>query len=364
MLNKSIGVVLVLVVFFISVVALAWFVDFDATEIGSATLRQASASTGIQLEASEYRINLLRGLELGNIEASARFPAGRYAITMPTMRFEPRMTALLGGRLELERAFLNEPRVAIVTGLEPGLPSTSPSPPDPRRQRERADAPSVASRTSPVVLGLREIEMVGASFSLNEEVSLTGVDVSLRSPSLSSGALTLLHALDATGEISIRELSLRTTTFRNIVATLGLSRGRLDLADGAFETDGGSFQADVHLDFNSFPVRHRLALRGRVAGVPGEVQFEGEGFGLDAANLNGTGAWSMPAGRFDDAPLWKLVELTGEESEATERPFRVTKGRIVVDDDWIRGSIGLDGDLDLIVNGVEVGGTWSSPVRR
>ena len=84
MLKKGlVGVLVVLVAVF----SLAWFVDFDATELGSAALRQASASTGVRLEASRQRIHLFRGLELDNVDASARFPGGRYEITMPTMRF-------------------------------------------------------------------------------------------------------------------------------------------------------------------------------------------------------------------------------------------------------------------------------------
>ncbi len=359
MLRKRLVGVLVLLVIAAS---LAWFVDFDATELGTAALRQASASTGIQLEASDYRLNLLRGLELDNIEASARFPGGRYAITMPAMRFEHRVASLLSGRLELERVVLSQPRVSIVTGLEPESPSPSPS--RARRRRERTETPTVELSPSPVELRVRELELSGAAFSYNDEVSLSGVDVMLRSPTLASGALTLLHAVTATGELSIQELSFPTTTVQNIVATIALSGGQLDLIDGAFETDRSAFQANVHLDFNSIPVRHRLSLAGHLAGVPGEVSFEGEGFGLDAANLKGEGRWIVPAGRFDDAPLWKNLELTGSEYETSELSFRVAEGLVILDGGWMRGTVSLDGELDLIVNDFEVGGTWDAPVRR
>jgi len=55
MLKKGLAVFLVLALVAFSV---AWFVDFDATELGSRALRQASASTGIQLDASRYRLNV------------------------------------------------------------------------------------------------------------------------------------------------------------------------------------------------------------------------------------------------------------------------------------------------------------------
>ena len=176
--------------------------------------------------------------------------------------------------------------------------------------------------------------------------------------------MTLLHGIVAAGQLSIQKLSLRTTTVQNIAATLDLSGGRLELTDARFETDRGSFQANVHLDFNSIPARHRLSLTGRLTGVPGAVIFEGEGFGLDAANLKGEGRWTVPAGRFDDAPLWQILELTGSAYEATELAFRIADGRLTLDGLWIRGTVGLDGELDLVVSGTKVAGTWDAPVVR
>ena len=346
------------------VLATVWLVDFDATEFGTAALRQASASTGIQLDASRYRINLARGLELENVEASARFPGGRYTITMPGMRFDHRVLSLLSGRLDLERVVLTEPRVAIVIGPEPEPTAPALSSARASRPRERSEAPQAGPSTSPVELRVREIQLSGAVFSFNDALSLEGVDISLQSPTLVSGALTLLHGIVAAGQLSIQKLSLRTTTVQNIAATLDLSGGRLELTDARFETDRGSFQANVHLDFNSIPARHRLSLTGRLTGVPGAVIFEGEGFGLAAANLKGEGRWTVPAGRFDDAPLWQILELTGSAYEATELAFRIADGRLTLDGLWIRGTVGLDGELDLVVSGTKVAGTWDAPVVR
>lgn len=362
MLKKSLVGVLVL---FTVAVSLAWFVDFDATELGRAALRQASASTGIRLEASRYRLRLFHGLELDNVEASARFPGGRYEITMPLMRFEHRLASLVGGTVELERVVLSQPRVAIATGLEPDPTTASPKPATPRRRRERSETPLTEAPGPPVELRLRELELADAAFSFNDSVSLTGVDLRLDSPTLAPGALTILHAVAATGEFSIQELSFRTTEVRNIVASLRASGGRFDLVDGAFETERAAFQVtSIHLDFNSLPLRYRLSLTGRHTELPGSMSFEGEGFGLDAMNLKGEGHWSVAAGVFDDAPLWRTTELTGTERVATQFPFAISEGRIIVDGDWIRGTIGLEGGLDLMVNEIEIEGTLDAPVRR
>jgi len=362
MLKKGLAIFLALALLALSVL---WLVDFDATALGTAALRQASASTGIQFDASRYRINLVRGLELENVEASARVPGGRYTIAMPTMRFDHRISSLLSGQLEIERVLLTEPRVVIVIGLEPEptAPASSSST-RARRPRERPETPQGEPATSPVELRIREVELSGAAFSFNDELSLDGVDLSLQSPALATGALTLLHAIAATGQISVQELRFRTMKVQNITATLALSGGRLELTDGAFETEQSSFHGNVHVDFNAIPARHRLSLTGRLKGVPGEVSFEGEGFGLDAANLKGDGRWTVPAGRFDAAPLWQILALTGTAYEATEIMFQIADGRLMLDGLWIRGSVGLDGTLDLVVSGTKVSGTWDSPIVR
>ena len=362
MLKKGLAVFLALAVVVLSMV---WLVDFDATELGTAALRQASASTGIQLDAARYRINLVRGLELENVEAKGRVPGGRYTITMPAMRFEHRVSSLLSGQLEIERVLLTEPRVAIVIDLAPELTApTSESSTRARRPPERSEKSSTEPAAPPVELRIHEVALLQAALSFNDELSLHGVDLSLQSPALAPGALTLLHAIAATGQISIQELRFRETKIQHIAATLALSDGRLELTDGAFETEQGSFQANVHVDFNVIPPRHRLSLTGRLRGVPGEVSFDGEGFGLDAANLKGDGRWTVPAGRFDTAPLWEVLELTGTAYEATEIMFQIAEGRLVLDGLWIRGSVGLDGTLELVVSGTEVAGTWDSPLVR
>ena len=98
MLKKGLaGVVAIIAV----AVAGAFFVDLDATGIGGAVLGSASTATGIRLEASRFRLRPAKELEIRDVEASARFPGGRYTILIPTLRFEHRVWALLKGELDV-----------------------------------------------------------------------------------------------------------------------------------------------------------------------------------------------------------------------------------------------------------------------
>lgn len=360
MVKKGIVGLLVLVV---SIVIALTVVPFDATELGSAVLRRASASTGIHLKATRHRFRLLRGLELESVVASARFPGGRFAVAMPAIRFEHRLRSLVSGRLDVDRVVLVEPSVTVSAGSEGELFEAEPSPATPTRRqgRESEGAPRDGSE-SPVALRVRELELAGGSFTLNDEVTISGVNLSLLAPELRPGALTPLHALDASGDLSIAELWLEDFLVRNVRARLGLERGRVELERGTLAIDAGELEVEAQIDFNAFPARYRLALSGRLDEIPGEVRFEGSGFGLNATNLVGEGRWNVPAGRFGDAPLWQRLDLTGTAREAGEVSFRVTEGRLVLDGGWIRGTVGLDGALDLTVNGRRVSGSWNEPV--
>ncbi len=67
------------------------------------------------------------------------------------------------------------------------------------------------------------------------------------------------------------------------------------------------------------PFRHRISVQDRLAGVPGVVSLDVAGFGLDPKNLAGEGRLTIPEGRFDDAPLWDVLGLVGEDQPTMSR---------------------------------------------
>lgn len=367
--NSALGAVLALVL--LGLVA-ARSVDVDATAMGRSALREASARTGIRLEGSQFHFNLLRGLRIEGVEAGASFPSVRYELAIPEARFEHRLLPLLRREVAIERVIMKEPLVTLVYGL----PIESEASPMRGERGERrslntfAEAPSKApSPELPLELSmtLSEIVVRDGTIRLRDAsragngVTVSGLDLALSDPQVATGALTLLHAVTASGVLAARVLRVGDMEVRDASAALSMTGGRIDL-EGEVLLELGIVSGSVHLDFNSLPFRHRISLKGRLAGVPGVVSLDVAGFGLDPKNLTGDGRLAIPEGRFDDAPLWEVLGLVGNAHEADEVTIAIADGRILLDGSWLRGSIDFEGALELEVRGKSVSGTWEKPV--
>ena len=342
-------------------------VDIDATAMGRSALREASASIGIRLEGSQFDFNLLRGLQIEGIEAGASFPSVRYELAIPEARFEHRLLPLLRRQVAIERVVMKEPLVTLVYGL----PIESEASPMRGEQGERRSLKRLAEAPSPELslelsMTLSEIVIRDGTIRLRDAsragdgVTVSGLDLALSDPQVATGALTLLHAIIASGVLAARVLRVGDMEVRDASAALSMTGGRIGL-EGEVLLELGIVSGSVHLDFNSLPFRHRISLKGRLAGVPGVVSLDVAGFGLDPKNLTGDGRLAIPEGRFDDAPFWEALGLVGKAHEADEVTIAIADGQILLDGSWLRGSIDFEGALELQVRGQSVSGTWEKP---
>ncbi len=365
--NSALGAVLALVL--LGLVA-ARSVDVDATAMGRSVLRKASARTGIRLEGSQFHFNLLRGLRIEGIEAGASFPSLRYELAIPEARFEHRLLPLLRREVAIERVVMKEPLVTLLYGL----PIESEAPPSARRSRPSRPSAAEAEERTPaqapppkLSMTLSELVIRDGTIRLRdasrpgEGVTVSGLDLALNDPQVATGALTLLHAVTASGVLAARLVRVGDMEVRDVSAALSMTGGRIDLL-GEVLLELGLVSGSVHLDFNSLPFRHRISVKGRLAGIPGVVSLDVAGFGLDPKNLAGDGRLAIPEGRFDNTPLWEALGLVGKAHEADEVTIAIADGKILLDGSWLGGSIDFEGALELEVRGQSVSGTWEKPV--
>ena len=355
------GLLLVLLGLYVAVRS----VDVDATALGRSALREASASTGIRLEGSLFHFNLLRGLRVEGIEAGASFPSVRYELAIREARFEHRLAPLLRRQVAIERVVVKEPLVTLVYGLpidseRRERPSRKTAAEAPSKAPSHELSPELSMTLSEIVIRNGTIRLRDASRP-GDGVTVSGLDLALSDPEVATGALTLLHAITASGVLDARELHVGDTEARDASAALSMAGGRIDL-EGEVLLELGIVSGSVHLDFNSLPFRHRISVQGRFAGAPGVVSLDVAGFGLDPKNLTGDGRLAIPAGRFDDAPLWETLGLVGEDHDADEVSITIRDSQILIDGSWLRGSIDFEGALELQVRGQSVSGTWEKPV--
>jgi len=201
-------------------------------------------------------------------------------------------------------------------------------------------------------------------------ITVSGLHLRLRDLSLGAGGGSALGQLSAGGDFRAQEIALPVTRAREAEGTLRLASGRLDVDGLRFRTDEGQFQTRLSADLTRLPFSYTLAVEGRpldinaMAGAagkgggfgPAHLTFEAGGVGPEPTGLSGKGVLRLEAGTLPSTPFLAGVEralgrtgLTGARYKASETPFRIERGRVVVERFRL--------DTDAV--GLEVSG-WSS----
>ncbi len=337
---------------------LALVIPFDAPGLGREVSERIHNATGIALEVSGARFNVLQGLVLTDLRASRSFVAGSLEVRVPRMVLEHRPPALLKGHLELTGVRLEGPSFHLYLVRRAG---------ESAMLRNAAALETVEAREAwlDVEVALEAIRIEAGSLVVRDDISLDGLYLGLENLDYDRRALTPLHALQSRGSVAIEEAAVGNTKLRDLVAGIVTDRGRLSLQSLRFATDRGVLSGELAIDFNSFPFRYRTSLLApsfEVEGVGrGTLRFEAEGFGTRARDLKGKGVFSLERGMFPDASWIREIDpaLTGVEHEPSEIPFEVRDERLYLERFEIavagralelEGSIGLDGSRDLRVN--------------
>jgi hypothetical protein len=375
---------IIIAIIFLVLVMVFLFVDFEAPALGNEVLEKAHEITGINLKAAKFRLNLGRGLIWEDVEASSRFPGGRYSLQIERMVLEHRLLPLLAGTIVVRRVVLEKPRIEV-SGNRP-----SPNPePRSRDLPERGESTIVDKPTARSKSSRLDLALVVSDIQLNEAtVTLTGsqpsqaglsiqeLHVGLRNLSVSRGALTLLHALTATGEVRARRFAMETARARDLKGALVLDRGRVELRDLAFTTDSGTFVSGVKVDFNRIPVGYAMNLEGGPLDVQllaslgegeglgaGHLELGVEGFGGSSKNIRGEGVLRLEPGKLPAHPILMGIEkalgaegFVGSPYGETEVHFQIRDDQLILEQfhletdqaaSEVSGVILHDGSFDL-----------------
>jgi uncharacterized protein involved in outer membrane biogenesis len=374
------GVIFFLVALTMAMVVL--FMEFDLPELGNMALARAGDMTALELRAAGFRLSLARGLIWEDVEATLRFPGVRARIRIEKMVLEHRLLPLLTGKLVVRRVLLERPRLEI-SKTQPTRLDRSSLPPE-REESTKVDVPPVAPKASRLEIallvseiGLRDGLILIRGVHQNEVAFFVdGLQAEMRNLSFYRGALTILHALTAVGELQARTVTLDSKRARNLKGALDLQRGRIELVDLKITTDSGAFSARIKMDFNRIPVGYEMNLAGSpidlqsVAGLErGEglgscrIELDAEGFGTSAKNINGRGMIQLESGRLPPHSVLDEVEkalgsgtLHNSRYEETEAHFRVRDNQLILDDFHLEtdhaaldlsGIVHLEGTIDL-----------------
>jgi hypothetical protein len=358
-------------------VAVVFLVDFDSPRLGKALLEEASARTGLQIEADGFRLNLSRGLRMEGVRFVTDGPSGRLSVQAAGLLAEHRIASLLRGRVEIARIVVYDPKIELVTPEEEA-PVARARPVAISNTPAQAPAPGESAGAAPdgPVLSVDRIWLRGGTLATRVEgapapdVEIRGMDIELRDLAVLD-APTALQGLRAGGDLHTGEVLLG-----GLRATEG--SGKLRLADGHFVLEEfglrlpqgrfllGRFDADLNQD----PFAYRFTMRvdpldanallaaGSGGGFgSGLLSLDATGTGTETRDLTGEGTLALAAGTLPGSPLFTAIEavlgraaLQGSAYQPVAVPFRIHQDRLSFAPFELRTSLlslGISGWADL-----------------
>jgi hypothetical protein len=320
-------------------------------------------------------------LVLQEVKASSVVLGGRLTVRLEELIFEHRLLPLLLGDVVVERVKLTRPRVKF-TSLRPE-PNASRRPSQagrPSRQdkdlekREPSERPDTELCLEVNEVSIEEGSLLWQRESGRTDLSLDGLHLVLSGLSYDPRALTLVHGLEAVGEIRASSIRWSPISARELQGRLGLDRGKIEIRSGALETENGVFDAELDLNLNQLPPGYEVRLTGiwdlrplmdSSAGNGSSVGLvmEASGFGRGLENVKGTGTVTLMEGNLPAWPLCRAIDAELGESafigalhEEAAIPFRIERAavrfqgvEVITDRGKLRfgGTAPFDGPLDL-----------------
>lgn len=330
MLRRLLIISVALLVALIASVALAFTKTWDSPQLGQRILDQIGASTGMRIEAEEFRLSLRHGLRLGKVHAEAQLPAGRMVLDADAMVLEHQLGPLLNRQIHLDRVRLERPHVVL---REAAASEAEPAPTDAGKATETPAQPGEAARPADKGFSaqVREIALVDATLESRPAdpavppIVVEGFDLTLRDLELGD-THRLMTSLRGMGDLRVRRIDAAGREVTDAEGVLRLEDGQLVVEDMSFDVvDGGRMTVprfSVQLDHED--LLFDLELRGAldVEGLLGvserlvggaDLVFEGSGPLTDIMAVAGTGRVEVKEGKLPAAKIFRLIDgLLGE----------------------------------------------------
>jgi uncharacterized protein involved in outer membrane biogenesis len=121
MKGKITRIIAGLILILIAVIIALLFVEFDSPELGKAVLQRASDAAGIQLSAKRFRLKLIKGLVLENVEANGSYSGGNFYGNAKQLLLEHDLLSLLRGKILIHTVVLQSPEIHLIPVLETAM---------------------------------------------------------------------------------------------------------------------------------------------------------------------------------------------------------------------------------------------------
>ncbi len=139
--------------------------DWDSPELGQALLDKAGEATGIEMTATGFQLNLLKGVRLEGIKARSEVPGRTFLFSMDQMVFEHRLAPLLSGTVAIERIVLDKPQFELVESGEATPGESEPDKEEAPPPTEDSDVPEQGG----LALNVKEIVLTDAALAMRSQ---------------------------------------------------------------------------------------------------------------------------------------------------------------------------------------------------
>lgn len=367
---------------FVVVGAVALTLDFDSPELGRAVLEHAGRQADLDVRAEGFRLNLLRGLRLENVEVTSSAPGSRFHARADRMVLAHRLAPLLRGELRIEEVILERPNVELVSDAEVTVvPAAGKARPEPAAEPE----PAAADGGPGLDLRVTRFAIVDGNLVIRDAgdggtTEIRGLHLELRDVALDQTAPSVVQGLTAAGELTADEVATPTARAENARGKVRLEGGHLRIESLQLPMAPGRLVVSrLDADFNAYPYRYELTVEGNPLNTnlllgaaadggfgPARLSLDLTGDGSDDGALAGRGVLTLQAGELPVLPvlaaLEQLVagtEIIGASYEPFEirfgvrddrleiEPFRIACGQLELE---LSGTMGFAGALELRTN--------------
>ncbi len=88
--------------------------DYDSPELGNAILARVGEATDMEITATGFRLNLLKGLVLEGVEIHQASEGRTMDVSVAELVFEHQVLPLLSGTVAVKQILLRDPQVEVV----------------------------------------------------------------------------------------------------------------------------------------------------------------------------------------------------------------------------------------------------------
>ncbi len=373
-----------ILIVFVVLAALTGFLlsrDWDSPALGRAVLSQVTASTGIQIAAEGFKLNLLKGLVLDEVTGTVTGDGGTLTFAVSQLVFEHRIMPLLSGTVAIDRVLVGSPTLEFREAVYPVGAASAPAPPEP------ADDSPATGKEAPLGTGVTTSAESGTAAGLaldvklvrieqgalvarntdgNETMRVDGLDFEMTDLRLDPNRAALA-ALSARGVLSITAIEADTAVVRDARGSFELADAHLTVPELQFSLPSGRVTANTDVDFNHAPFtfaldatsQHDLNLMLETPGGlgPASARFAAEGVGSDVALLQASGDVELAPGQFPASPVLVQIDdalgkpvLANASYEATTLSFRLRDNRLTLEPFRLTtpsARLDVTGELDL-----------------